>query len=233
MDLLNIVSQPTWREFLVDLITSEQMDPWDIDLVQVSQAYLEKVRQLNAMDLRVPANVILASAILLRFKSDSLNFDEEPLLEEGESLEARELISEDIPELVLRTNNPRKRSLTLDELITAVEEVMSVGKKKMPLSAAPKVLSIELPKENMNERMQKIYSKAIELMDSENVVLFSSMLNNKNDAEEITLTLLPLLHLAQEQKLLAWQDEFFGEIFIKVQQGENTELTASLNQVNA
>ena len=70
MDLLTVVSEPTWKELLIDLVASRKMDPWDVDLALVADGYLQVVRQLQALDLRVPANVILACALLLKFKSE-------------------------------------------------------------------------------------------------------------------------------------------------------------------
>ena len=60
-------------------------------------------------------------------------------------------------------------------------------------------------------------------------LLFSSLLNEKN-AEEFVLHLIPVLHLVQENRLHAWQDDVFGEIFLKIledSQGESVPLGSS------
>ncbi len=229
MDLLSVVVRPTWREFLLDLVNTQQMDPWDIDLVAVADAYLQKVRELQSLDLRVPANVILASALLLRFKADALQL-EEP--EPEEFYEEPALIAEDIPDLVLRSNRPRSRRLTLEELVAAVEQVMKEGPKRPIVAGVPKILNIELPKLSMEERMQHVYDLAHSLKDSEGVVLFSRLLQESSHnggtgmpfSELVSYNLLPVLHLVQEQKMLAWQDALFGEIFIKL--GDPAQLAA-------
>lgn len=229
MDLLTVVVQPTWKEFLIDLVRSRQMDPWDIDLVAVADAYLLKIRELQALDLRVPANVILACALMLKFKSETLSFEEEP---EEAYEETPALLQEDIPELVYRANRPRRRRVTLQELLDAVDEVMKQGPRPLLKTVGPKEISIELPQIDMNELMQAVYDKALQLKDTESVLLFSALLNadavaqsshadghNKNfesPAEKTVFYLLPVLHLVQEQKLLAWQDAEFGEIFLKI-----------------
>ncbi len=215
MDLLTIVVQPTWREFLIDLIHSNQMDPWDIDLSKVADIYLSRVRELQSLDLRVPANVILASALLLHFKADALTFDE-PQEETVE--EIAPLIDEEIPPLVFRTNLPRQRRVTLQELLNAVDEVMKKGSRQAVLpSVAPMPLNIVLPKETLHERIIKIYEKALAIKDAENVLLFSALFEGEvKNAEQVTLHLLPVLHLVQEQRMIAWQDQLYGEIFIKI-----------------
>jgi segregation and condensation protein A len=234
IDLLALVVQPTWREFLVDLVAREKMDPWDVDVCAVADAYLARLRSLQAMDLRVPANVILACSILLRLKANTLLFEEE---EESEANEAPQLIEEEIPTLVLRPDRPRARRVTLAELLTAVEDVMRTGKRFAPLpSGLAQILELETTKEDMNERMRKVFARAQELKDAEGMLLFSVLVqasrSELNDggsspgrlpgrsppryADTVVAHLLPVLHLVQEQKMLAWQDEFFGEIFLRV-----------------
>lgn len=230
LDLLTVVVQPTWKEILLDLVASKQMDPWDIDLVKVADAYVARVRQLQAMDLRVPANVILACSLMLRFKSETLSF-EEPVEEEYYE-EAPALLAENVPELVYRSNQPRKRNITLDELLQAVEQVVRDGPLPVVRVHAPRELSIDLPKENMNELMAHVYEHLHSLQDENGVVMFSDLMKqvnaspemvslgqqvlNQSAADPIARYLLPVLHLVQEQKVYCWQDEFFGEIFLKL-----------------
>jgi len=275
MDLLTLVVQPTWREFLTDLVSTNQMDPWDLDLVEIADKYLEKIRNLHVLDLRIPANVILASALLLRFKADALNFEEEAV--EEEFFEERQLIAEDMPELVFRTNRPRNRRVTLDELLNAVEQVMRDGSKRAAV-IAPKILSLDIPKRDMDERMKEVYERALALRDAEGILVFSALLHNGHctlktsgapaegnghslegnghakegnghsvegngrscegnghscegnghsgngnggscecvNAESTVSHLLPVLHLVQDRKMLAWQEAIFGEIFLRV-----------------
>lgn len=214
MDILNIVVQPTWREFLVELITTNQIDPWDVDVCAVADAYLSKVRELQALDLRVPANVILASALLLQFKADTLRLDYSGEAAAAVEDEVIPLVNEDIPELVFRPSIPKGRRVTLEELMSAVEQVMARGKIRPRIRAAPAELSVEIPKEDMHELMKAFYERASQLKDSEGVLAFSAMLSRRT-ADEITRNMLPLLHLVQDGMLLAWQEQLFGEIFIK------------------
>jgi len=224
IDLLSIVVQPTWREFLTDLVAREKMDPWDVDVCAVADAYLARLRSLQTMDLRVPANVILACSILLRLKANTLLFEDEDDDAQGE---APQLIEEDIPTLVLRPDRPRSRRVTLSELLSAVEDVMRAGKRFTPLPAGlAQVLELETPMENMGEKMERVLCKAQELKDAEGLLLFSALvdasrreLNGRAPeryADSVVSHLLPVLHLVQEQKLAAWQDEFFGEIFLRL-----------------
>jgi len=38
--------KPDWQQIIYDLISSEQLDPWDIDLVLLTRKYFEKIAEL-------------------------------------------------------------------------------------------------------------------------------------------------------------------------------------------
>ncbi|MDP2717333.1 MAG: segregation/condensation protein A [Candidatus Micrarchaeota archaeon] len=213
MDLVSFVVQPTWKELLLELMSTEQMDPWDVDVGVVATKYLELVRNLEALDLRVPANVILASAILLRYKSENLSV-EEP--EESDTFEEAQLRDEALPDLVFRVNRPRKRRMTLDELMRSMEDVIRKGRKASgPKREGLPAILLHVGGQDMDQKMTAVYDKVVANQDAEGVVLFSDILEEKS-AEQVAKHLLPVLHLVQERKINAWQDEFFGEIFMQV-----------------
>ncbi|MFH1056490.1 MAG: segregation/condensation protein A [Candidatus Micrarchaeota archaeon] len=209
MDLLEVVVQPTWKEFLIDLVQSEKMDPWDIDICAVADAYLTKVRELESLDLRIPANVILASSLLIRMKADALIWREE---EEGYFIDETPLmITEELPQLIVKSNRPRSRRVTLHELVKAVESVMKEGRKVQRIIPAPIALNVQLPLKTIGQRISEVFEKAKALKDADNLVLFSE-LSEGNTVENF----IPMLHLMNSQKIDAWQDEVFGEIFLKL-----------------
>ena len=62
----------TWQSIIYELVKSEQMDPWDIDISLLTQKYIEILRSLKEHDFRVSGKVLLAAAILLKIKSTKL-----------------------------------------------------------------------------------------------------------------------------------------------------------------
>ncbi|MFH1751201.1 MAG: segregation/condensation protein A [Candidatus Micrarchaeota archaeon] len=218
LELAEFVKEPSWREVLLEAISTQQMNPWEIDLVQVADAYLRKVREMHSMDLRIPANVILASALLLNYKAQALQLEEpEPQPEPF----VRPFENESIPELVFNPNLPRSRTITLIELIEAVEEVMHYERREIIPRQKADPLQIDMPKESINELMGSVHARATKLRDKENMVLFSELVKSFNGHGEEKASLYarhlpPVLHLIQEEKLFAWQDRLFGEIFLKV-----------------
>ena len=59
----------TWQSILLDLIKSEQMNPWDMNISLLSQRYLETVRKMQDANFLISGKILLACALLLKIKS--------------------------------------------------------------------------------------------------------------------------------------------------------------------
>ncbi len=218
--LEKIVALPTWREMLLDLVATKKLDPWNIDIVEITTSYIERIRKMEMLDLRVPANLILAAAILVRFKASALRFEEEAQEVVEETYVEEDASPEVIPVLELKTRIPPKRMVTLDELLLAMEKVFDEQKKreeKAQRIEIPAVINIHLPEFNIEQRMLEVYERVLAEKDSEGLATFSGILREKTPVEVVS-TLLPLLHLVQDRKLSIFQEKFFGEIFIRVKE---------------
>jgi len=220
---LDAIDKPTWKVVLTDTIKSADMDPWDIDVAKLATMFLEKINKMRKIDFRIPANAVLASSILVRFKSETWQlYPQKDFEEELENATGTDYVidGEHIPEL----SNARRitqRRVTIEELINAVEEVMNVEKRRA-LRAENRMIPEQLAQIANTENLfdfealaDQVYEKVIATKDSENLVLFSSLVNG-GTREDTVDTLLPLLFLANQDKIAIWQDKSFGEIFISV-----------------
>ncbi len=214
-NLISLIDVPEWKSILLDLVSSEKMDPWNIDIVELSEKYLQKINSMELMDLRVPANAILASSILLRAKSKLLKISS--LDEEEEKKEAEKIIEEFIPELK-NVRTLREGKISLDELVDAIENIVEqTKKKKIKLRELPELkFQVPVTTENINAKMEKVFLKIKEKVDSEGMVLFSALTNGNGNPENLIETFIPLLFLNNENKINLWQEEWFGEIFISL-----------------
>ena len=70
--LLSKADEVTWQSIIYELVKTEQMDPWDIDVSVLTQKYIDMLRGLKEHDFRVSGKVLLAAAILLKMKSNKL-----------------------------------------------------------------------------------------------------------------------------------------------------------------
>lgn len=223
IDLVDLIDQPAWKSILLDLVRTEKMDLWAIDIGELADKYLEKINQLEKADLRLPANAILASAILLRFKAKSLRITS---LEEKEpeiSPEEIARMNAIVPDLT-SARRSREGKVSLDELVNSIESIIEKTRTKEAKRIFREVPVFQLPftEENMEERISLVFAKINERVDSQGLLMFSALLD-KNTSEERINTFVPILFLLNNGKINAWQDEFFGEIFISLRTKENEE----------
>ena len=57
-----------WQEIIYDLINTEQLNPWDINIIILTDKYLVKIQQLEEADFFVSSKVLLAASLLIENK---------------------------------------------------------------------------------------------------------------------------------------------------------------------
>ena len=221
IDLVELIYAPDWKTILLDLVQSERMDAWNIDLTELAEKYYVRIQTLTETSLRIPANAMLCSAILLRFKSKKLKISsieeaEELMLQEQlESNKITKLYSEYDPFL----KNPRMNregKISLNDLVGAIEEMMEKSKEKS-LKKRLEMQDFKLPHITINieEKIGSVFEEVKSKADSQGLCLFSQLIEGKNPIEAIDV-FLPVLFLCNRDKINAWQEEWFGQIFIQI-----------------
>lgn len=212
-EIEKMVLKPAWKEMLLEMIASERLDPWNVDITALADGFLRKVRGMKTLDLHLPANVILAAAILLKYKSNAIRVIEEAQPLQEETWEAP---AEDIPRLELVSRIPPKRPITLEDLMKEMERVMSYDAPQPPRpKPVEEVLTLPAPEFDIEERMDGVFARLKGKVDCEGWATFSALVES-GTPEDTIYTLLPLLHLSQKKTVSLKQDEFFGEIFIRL-----------------
>lgn len=219
--LIDIIDRPNWKIILYDLVKSNEIDIWNVDLINLTDLYLEKIRNLKEENLIVPANALLAAAILLKLKAYSLK-----LTAAENNEEELKLLTDDnyVLSNSVDLNTPmrlKEGQVSLDELIDVIDLMMNAPTKKNIERKFKEKKEIEfiLPKRTVDfsERSDSLLAEIKENADKYNMVLFSNFTKAEKDPYVIVENyFIPLLFLVQDQKIDAWQEEFFSEIFIKV-----------------
>lgn len=229
-DIMEIAEKPEWKQILVDIVQHERMNPWDVDLSVVATHFVGTIKKMKKLNLRVSANVVLAASIILRYKSDALILHDDAKEEDQIVFIPDDVYQEPIIPRLEATARITKRKVTLEDLISAVEDVMSKEKKKAQHrrqrleNVIPEpLLEMVTTEENFEKKLEEIYHKVEKQADKEKLVLFSNIIENKT-VENVIGTLVPLLHLANKQRIAMWQEEFFGEIFIHLTNGNGVEM---------
>jgi len=222
-----------WQEIIYDLINTEQLDPWDIDLSILTEGYLEKIRKLEEEDFFVSSKVLLAAALLLRIKSeiilskylrsidDILFGKEEKKKYETERIE----LDEEIPGLVPRSPIPRHRKVTLKELVEALNKAISTEnrriRKEIVNSNALRETNISVPKRkfSIKNKIRELY-EGLSVYFRENEkhkkISFTDFVGKNKDERIIAFP--SLLHLENQQKVWLHQEGHFEEIDIWLKQ---------------
>jgi len=240
-DLLFEKDEVTWQSIMQELVKSEDMNLWDVDVSKLTKKYIETIKKLKELDFRVSGKVLLAAAILLKIKSNKLvgedieyldrliqEQDQEELMDFEEDLEPRK--QEDIPKnLIPRTPQPRKRKVSIYDLMGALERALEVKRRRVLKSIPPMDVEIPEKKRDISDVIKEIYGKikAFFWENKKNSLKFSKLIPEGATREDKIYTFVPLLHLTNQRKIDIFQQKHFGEIDIilkKTKEEVNKEL---------
>ncbi len=129
-------------EILVQMAERGEIDPWNIDIVEVTDRFLAELERRRELDLRVSGRTLFYSSVLLRMKSEYLDVpaesedDDEEFVSDDPFGEGADPFSEDVVtaralgpiEMLereidrrIKRKDARKRPVTLYELITQLK----------------------------------------------------------------------------------------------------------------
>jgi len=222
----------TWQSIIHELIKTEQMDPWDINISLLAKRFFEMIKKLKEMDFRVSGKILLAAAVLLRIKSHRLvgeDLDEfDRLISSSDQteedfygeLEAEYLgmqkpgAGEKDFQLIPRTPQPRQRKVSVYDLVDALNKALEVKNRRVGryIPEAPKV---EVPEKTRDISLviMDIYKQIVDFFKDKQKLTFSQLVPSK-DKEDMVYTFVPLLHLDNQRRIDISQKMHFGEIEI-------------------
>lgn len=222
----------SWQSIIYDLVKTEQLDPWNIDIGVLADKYIEIIQQLEETDFLVSSKVLLACSLLLRLKAEILlnkhiqSLDEILYGKQEErkySFERIEIDEDELPLLVPRTPMARHRKVTLKELMNSLNKAMDTEnrriKREIKTKQAEKSALVVLPKSSripLRTKVKEIYIRIKEhLKKPEQIHMkFSELAPSK---EEKLASFVPLLHLSNKEKVYLRQPEHFEEIFMTLE----------------
>ena len=218
-----------WQEIIYDLINTEQLDPWDVNIIVLTDGYLEKIANLEETDFFVSSKVLFAAALLLRIKSeyllnkhlkgiDEILFGQE---EKYQHVLERIELDEEIPVLVPKSPMPRFKKVTLQELMDSLNRAISTENRRIRKEIinrnALRETGISLPKSkfSIKSKIRQLYEDLLGRLKEEEKqkkISFTEFVGNTR--EEKIIAFSPLLHLENQKKVWLDQEDHFGEIFI-------------------
>lgn len=219
-----MTNEVSWQSLIYDLVRSEELNPWDIDIVLLTQSLLKKIRKIEEANLFASSKLFLVSSILVRMKSEILYNKLMSLDKKDTKIEEPEISEEiNLPLLIPKTPLTRQKRVTLHELMNALNEAIRTEerrtkKRRIIKEQEEHIVSI-IPriKVNLKDKINEIYKKIRQLFNKKNIqkLVFDDLVGVDNKEEKI-LTFIPLLHLDYQRKIELLQQKTFGDIEIKM-----------------
>lgn len=228
----------SWQQLLYQAVKAEQMDPWNIDIGNLAQRFLQDLQKMKELDFKISGKMILAAAILLRLKSTKLvnedvsyldqllasteQNEEQAFYDELTALNtdgsgARVTVDGKEFQLLPRTPQPRKRKVSVYDLVEALEKALEVKQRRRIFGDNEIHMEIPQKKVDIEELVAKIFKEVTDhfLLRKQTGLTFQQLLKEGTKHEKV-YTFLPLLHLSHSGKLELDQKEHLGEIHIRL-----------------
>ncbi len=215
--ILTYISTDDWENVLFSL--TRDMDPWDVDLIKLSERFTSFIQTLQKRDLRAPSRIILAAAIIYRLKSETLKqIEGEPVsLEEVDTEAVEEIASGEplsLPAMEIPLKREPRRRVTIKELVNALGKAMKIQNRR----AARHIFNMEIKGEDITKKIEEVYEAVVSYIEKakDGFIAFSTLFATKNEAtpEEKIKNFNSLLHLSNQERIMCTQPTLFGEIYI-------------------
>lgn len=229
-------------EILVGLAERGEIDPWNIDIIEVTDRFLSELERRRELNLKLSGRTLFYAATLLRMKSEQLLIlatpedeeedDGDSLGEDYEGLPDGEIeytgrlgIIERLEHEIQRRldrKNMRQSPITLFELITELKNIEKEERRRRRMASDPSEAFLIDADDVVSIAHDEGYQA------SSSVVLEGCLSCLEIDGE-MTLTdlceklgwgmpevYIPLLFLALEGRCSLRQEEFFGDIWVQL-----------------
>jgi segregation and condensation protein A len=202
---------------LTDILQLDKVKPWNVDVGRLVAGFLKEMRRLGDIDFRISGNALYSASVIFMKKTRELV--ELGLLPPAE--EDDEDFEIPLIRPPFRLTNQR---VTLEELLVAMDQVLSKGVRERPTptkrrystKADPLQFSIDVDQANVEETIAEVYEDLKRIMKVDETVKFQAILVN-NSRREIVRLFFSLLFLYARAFIDIWMDDE-GVIWLKLQE---------------
>jgi segregation and condensation protein A len=246
-----VVEDPV--EILVGLAAKGEIDPWNIDIIEVTDRFLSELDKRRQLNLQVSGRTLFYAATLLRMKSEALAIVEPAQDEDegdGEDLFGDDFggpASEDIGyssrlgiidrleheiQRRLDRKSMRKSPITLFELITELKNIEKEERRRRRMASDPSeallidaddVVSIAHDEGFQESSMVRLAEYLEGLELDEEMTLRELCERMEWDIPEV---FIPLLFLALDGRCSLRQEEFYGDIWVQIRHPDDSDVSS-------
>ncbi len=219
---------------LIDLAERGEIDPWDVQVIDVVDRFLSRLIISDRRDLYDSGQAMLYAAMLVLLKANSLS-DIQTSYEQAEDDRDEDMAGAEVIADALRLPTdfdkrlrrlpvalpPKARRITLEELIAQIEAIAEIVDRKtskpakrptqgkMARKAAMKAIAQLAHKENLSEMVEEI--ERYFLLHPDDEIEISDLAEVFNDRVGV---FWGLLLMSSQSKVELFQEEFYGKIQI-------------------
>jgi len=220
---------------LIDLAERGEIDPWDVQVIDVVDRFLSRLIVSDRRDLYDSGQAMLYASMLVLLKANSLSDMQAAYEQEANTEDDQGELDEDIVTDSMRLPTdfdkrlrrlpvalpPKARRITLEELIAQIEAISEIVDRKtskpfkrptqgkMARKAAMKAIAQLAHKENLSEMVEEI--ERYFLLHPDQEIEISDLASVFNDRVGV---FWGLLLMSSQSKVELFQSEFYGKIQI-------------------
>ncbi|MAG60601.1 hypothetical protein CL619_02325 [archaeon] len=221
-----------WKELMINLVHKEGMDPWDINITLLTEKFIATVKAMQEADLKISGKMFLATAMLFKLKSHHLveydisrldallNEQEEEFYDEDfdeNNNNGKGRRNQDPYQLIRRNPQPRKRKVSIHDLVQALQKAMKSRKRKLNINKPNYEFKIPDGSFDITNSIRELFNKInyYTKKKEQEELTFTSLLPPRAGKQEKVHTFIPLLHLENEKKVDTTQLKPFEEIYVR------------------
>ncbi|OYQ64056.1 chromosome segregation protein ScpA [Pseudanabaena sp. SR411] len=220
---------------LIDLAERGEIDPWDVQVIDVVDRFLSRLIVSDRRDLYDSGQAMLYASMLVLLKANSLSDMQSAYEQEANTNDDQGELDEEIVTDSMRLPTdfdkrlrrlpvalpPKARRITLEELIAQIEAISEIvdrktskpskrpSQSKVARKAAMKAIAQLAHKENLSEMVEEI--ERYFLMHPDEEIEISDLAAVFNDRVGV---FWGLLLMSSQSKVELFQSEFYGKIQI-------------------
>jgi segregation and condensation protein A len=234
-------------EILVGLAERGEIDPWNINIIEVTDRFLSELERCRQLNLQVSGRTLFYAATLLRMKSEHLELssdseesggdDEDEFY--GENFDVAldneidyqgrlgpiERLEQEIQRRLDR-KNMRKSPVTLFELIIELKNLEKEERRRRRISETSDDLLIYAEDvvgiahdEGYQESAMTVLEECLDCISIEEEMTLAQICEKLGWG--MPEVYIPLLFLAHEGRCSLRQEEFFGDVYVQICHANN------------
>ncbi|MBS1957515.1 MAG: segregation/condensation protein A [Cyanobacteria bacterium SZAS-4] len=231
-------------EILIKLATSGEIDPKNIDIIDVTDKFLKAIAAVPKENLRQSGKILFHASVLLRMKAeamlaaavavdvadDFIDFDEDDGSISSDLSEPRQLTLLDLERALVRKANNRQnrqRKVTLDQLIDALREAEKIEKTRQAREPRQRIeLAGQHEANDVGDLLDLAHDEDIEDTISRVEQILASAIGEGELVQLLRIiqllgghgdwvdAFLAVLFLSNAGKLTLEQKDFYGPLFV-------------------